>query len=282
MAGAALLVIIIIVAAMFLQPQKIIDVAGNGGSMPSPRYVSADEVVAAWIGASPAIVRQDKDASASAARKLRDAIGAGGQIPTPAQAAAVVNEILRTGDRWEKYYGQKLPAKEWWTSLQYMVYYYLHPADLTPQQVAVRDQQHRELQEIMARLPQRMLKEWRVPVELEEELISDNRQALSHYESLLGSAFLRPSQVPLGADEFMRLKERMGGELDRLGKSLSETIGSNEQEWKSSLSTVRSTLPGNFGAELLGPKQAYFGRPDGWQKVGLLCACRLRLPALAA
>ena len=30
------------------------------------------------------------------------------------------------------------------------------------------------------------------------------------------------------------------------------------------------------------PKQAYFGRPDGWQKVGLLCACRLRLPALAA
>ena len=34
--------------------------------------------------------------------------------------------------------------------------------------------------------------------------------------------------------------------------------------------------------KLLVPKQAYFGRPDGWQKVGLLCACRLRLPALAA
>ena len=47
---------------------------------------------------------------------------------------------------------------------------------------------------------------------------------------------------------------------------------------------VRKNFPmyGHHPDAPLVPKQAYFGGPDGWQKVGLLCACLFRRPALAA
>ena len=251
-AGGALLVIAVL--GMILSRHRVINATGDASSLAT----KADELVRLWIQASPATVRSDEATDRYAADALDHAIATSGQTPTPAQVAAVVDEITRMGERWQKYHRGQPPVKEWWTSLQYKVYYFLRPSSVTPQEVRVRDRQHAELKGIMARLPQRMVGKWGVPVELTDDVINDNRGPLSHYESLLSSAFIRPSQIPLEAHEFIRLKERMGEELDRLGKSLLKMIRSNEQEWRSSLPKVRSKLPESFGADLLGRQRVTY------------------------
>lgn len=249
----------IVILAAFVLP-KIINKKGDvtSASAPSSQPAVTEGIVNTWINVCPAVIREDKAASATVAQKLTAAITASGLIPEHAQVTAVADEITRMSDRWQKYYGQQLSATDWGTTLQHKTYYYLHPARMTAQEVAVRDQQHKELMEIMERLPQRMLKEWGVPIELGDEVIRDHGLALGHYESLLKSDFSRCSQVPLDANEFVRLKERMNQEIDRLGKSLSESIHSNEQQWKSSLPKVQPTLPEKLGADLLDQQRSTY------------------------
>jgi hypothetical protein len=170
---------------------------------------------------------------------LRDAINKARVIPTSEQIEEIRREIKRIGQVWEKH-SKVVRSPDFSCTVQLLVYWYLTPPRLSKADAMLVKNQHKELVEIVAKLPKRLIEEFNAPKELEKEIEQLFGIGLNDFKTFIESPLLRFSQVPVVSARFEELKRTMENHILQHGEQLSRQLEENVKDWRRDVNMQRN------------------------------------------
>ena len=193
----------------------------------------------------------DKDSKEQAAKMVHDLLGKVERAAGQEAVKKICEDIRVQADIW-KFYDKDLPLSDYLFTIQLRSYYFLTCKDLDRADKEKLDSQRSDLIAIMAKVPERMVQDFHVPNELKDQVNFECKKALSHYEEVLRSPFIRCSQMPMPDEVYEGIKKEMLSEIDRLGKALSGDLEKKVDGWKDMIERKKTKLlPEDMGASLL-------------------------------
>ena len=162
---------------------------------------------------------------------LRHAINKARVKPTSEQIEEICREIKRIGQVWKKH-SKVVRSPDFSCTVQLLVYWYLTPPRLSKADAVLVKNQHKELVDIVANLPKRLIEEFNAPKELEKEIEQLFDIGLNDFKTFIESPFLRFSQVPVVSARFEELKRTMENNILQRGEQLSRQLEENIKDWR--------------------------------------------------
>jgi hypothetical protein len=164
---------------------------------------------------------------------LEDALHRAHAEPNETQIQAVSQEIARLKKMWNVQENKdKRAFRTFACTLQLEVYWYFAPPSLDEAQRATLKQQHEELDRIGALLPERLIKEFGAPPELQKEIDALFQREMSYARAVMYSPFLRSSQVPMSPAEFDTLKQKIESTNVRFGRQFEQRLAEAASQWR--------------------------------------------------
>jgi hypothetical protein len=170
---------------------------------------------------------------------LRDAINKARVKPTSEQIEEICREIKRIGQVWKKH-GKVVRSPDFSCTVQLLVYWYLTPPRFSKADAVLVKNQHKELVDIVAKLPKRLIEEFNAPKELEKEIEQLFGIGLNDFKTFIESPFLRFSQVPVVSARFEELKRTMENHILQGGEQLSRQLEENIKDWRRDVNMQRN------------------------------------------
>jgi len=197
--------------------------AAAKGDKPLPAYVRLSQV----IDRDARVLDLSWDGAMTEAA-IREAIDKAGVTPDERQVEEISRELKRLADVWVRHDRENIDTKRFLASIRLQVYWYLTPPALTEDERKLLVEQHKQLKETLAVLPDKLFTDYGAPEALKTELEALAKECAKQVDDYLDSRFLRFVQIPVSPEVFEKQKAEIEANIEKWGAKLKQELADRE------------------------------------------------------